>query len=46
MSDSPLVNPRAKDGRAPDPLHRGGWLEMRSIRDEDEVISFGLFDAT
>ncbi|MGE3784669.1 MAG: GMC family oxidoreductase, partial [Alphaproteobacteria bacterium] len=41
MSDSPLsdpmVNPRAKDGRAPDPLHRGGWLPMRFWRDEDEV---------
>jgi choline dehydrogenase-like flavoprotein len=41
MNDSPLVNPRAKpkakDGRAPDPLHRGGWMEMRCWRDEDEV---------
>jgi len=37
MSDSPLVDPRAKDGRAPDPLHRGQWLEMRCWRDEDEV---------
>src|SRR4029079_12703038 len=41
MSDSPsvnpMVNPQAKDGRAPDPLHRKGWLPMRCWRDEDEV---------
>jgi choline dehydrogenase-like flavoprotein len=29
--------PRAKDGRAPDPLRRGGWMPMRGWRDEDEV---------
>ena len=33
MSDSP----RAKDGRAPDLLHRGGWMPMRCRRDDDEV---------
>ncbi|HEX5452604.1 MAG TPA: GMC family oxidoreductase [Stellaceae bacterium] len=29
--------PRARDGRAPDVFHRGGWIPMRCRRDEDEV---------
>ncbi|HKS88535.1 MAG TPA: GMC family oxidoreductase [Stellaceae bacterium] len=29
--------PRARDGRAPDPLRHGGWLPMRCWRDADEV---------
>ena len=33
MTDSP----RARDGRAPDVFRIGGWVPMRSYRDEDEV---------
>jgi choline dehydrogenase-like flavoprotein len=33
MADSP----RAKDGRAPDVFHPGGWIPMRCYSDEDEV---------
>ncbi|MGC2201331.1 MAG: GMC family oxidoreductase [Stellaceae bacterium] len=32
-----LDKPRAKDGRAPDVFHPGGWIPMRCYRDEDEV---------
>jgi choline dehydrogenase-like flavoprotein len=37
MTDSPAPRPRARDGHAPDPLRRGGWLPMRCFRDEEEV---------
>ncbi len=30
-------SPRAKNGRAPDVFHPGGWIPMRCYRDEDEV---------
>ena len=30
---------RATNGRAPDPLHRGGWMPMREYR-EDEPVDF------
>ena len=35
--DDPRREPRAKDGRAPDPYRVGGWMPMREYRDEDEV---------
>ncbi len=37
MSDDPLHRPRAIDGRAPDVLHRGGWVPMRQYGDDEEV---------
>ena len=35
--DDPRCKPRAKEGRAPDPYHVGGWMPMREYRDQDEV---------
>ncbi|MBK8210101.1 MAG: GMC family oxidoreductase [Rhodospirillales bacterium] len=37
MSDDPQQTPRAKDGRAPDVFHEGGWIPMREYRETDEV---------
>ena len=37
MSDDPLHTPRARGGRAPDPLRHGAWMPMREYADEDEV---------
>ncbi len=35
--DDPRQEPRAKNGRAPDPYRLGGWMPMREYRDQDEV---------
>jgi len=37
MSDDPLHTPRARGGRAPDPLRRGAWMPMREYADDEEV---------
>jgi choline dehydrogenase-like flavoprotein len=40
-SDDPQVTPRGKDGRAPDPFRIGGWMPMRTYRD-DEAVDFAI----
>ncbi len=35
--DNPKEQPRAKNGRAPDPFRVGGWVPMREYADHDEV---------
>lgn len=45
MSDEPLNDalhrPRGRNGRAPNPLHRGGWMPMREYRD-DRPVDFAI----
>jgi choline dehydrogenase-like flavoprotein len=37
MSDDPMQNPRAVNGRAPDVFRPGGWVPMRTYGDDEEV---------
>lgn len=36
-----LRTPRGKNGRAPNPLHVGGWMPMREYR-QDEAVDFAI----
>ena len=37
MLDDPIQTPRAVGGRAPDVFRPGGWIPMRTYRDDEEV---------
>jgi choline dehydrogenase-like flavoprotein len=37
MLHDAMQTPRGKDGRAPDPLHVGGWMPMRQYNEDDQV---------